>query len=109
MSAPLRPCPFCGKETKEMPEPAIRICSLCRKVSKAVDCTPENAPKGKKSDGFLDVVGPTDAVQVGLAAESVPPAHPCPHCGKETKEGHKVAKDAPLTERVCRECGSIPL
>jgi hypothetical protein len=39
-----------------------------------------------------------DAVDVGLSTEVVPPAHPCPTCGVETKE------TALTGWRLCTDC-----
>lgn len=93
------PCPACGKATKVTQDDRFRICSLCRKISPAAQCTEGNAPKLKRKPSTDDAVGSKDMAFGWLESEAVPPAFPCPKCGKETKASHRPG------ERVCRSCG----
>lgn len=94
------PCPACGKPTRVMHDDRMRICSICRKVSLASQCTVANAPKLKeKASG--DGVGSMDSSFGWLDSEAVAPAFPCTNCGKETKSHHEGG------QRSCKPCGLI--
>lgn len=95
------PCPACGKPTKVTQDERFRICSLCRKVSLASQCTEANAPKLRRRPATDDDVGANDMAFGWLDKEAAPPTHPCSNCGKETKAYHDPGK------RVCRPCGLI--
>ena len=109
MSAPNHPCPSCGKETKVMHDPAMRICSVCRKVALAKDCTPKNAPAPRK-DPSLDTVATSEEVKVGLEAGWTPPNHPCPTCQRETKEAGRDWRSCRWCKVIaCQGCGTTDL
>jgi hypothetical protein len=95
------PCPACGKATKVTQDESLRICSLCRKVSPASQCTAANAPKPKRKAGMDDAVGTQDTSFGWLENEAVPPIHPCIKCGRETKAHHEEGM------RVCRPCNLV--
>lgn len=94
------PCPACGKATKVTQTELLRICSLCRKVSPASQCTPENAPKPKRPQAD-DHIGTRDTSFGWIEQDVVPPVYPCPKCSKETKAGHDEGT------RSCRKCQLI--
>lgn len=93
------PCPACGKQTRTCQDERQRICSVCRKVSRAVDCTEANAPKlvPRKKPGVDDDVGLGDST-FGWLDTAAPPQFPCKDCGRETKAHHEPGT------RYCKGC-----
>lgn len=94
------PCPACGKPTRICQDPNLRICSLCRKVSPATQCTAANAPKPKKY-AVDDMIGARDHAFGWIETEEAENPFPCPDCKKPTR----VCQDP--NERICSLCRKV--